>query len=261
MDFGDWLRAEIKRRGLSISEFARRIGVRHGTVSRWLSATRRPDSESANRIARVLGVPPAVVTGQLGPQRPPTTESETLEQRLARLLAERAALGDEDRRHHQHMDDLDREIDELELTQRRLLTEVNDDWRLRHNSSPVGVRQFTRQAEEPENAFVLSGPPRRSDEQRESHRDHRTAAEFMMLRHVLQRAVWRLPPNDEANAFMLQVSDDWSTDERMTFAIGLRLGLLVGSSMSQLEGGSLPDQGTTSSTDEGDESATDHNDE
>jgi transcriptional regulator with XRE-family HTH domain len=64
--FGDWLKAELDVRQMSMSELARRIGTNPGTVSRWASDERKPDYKSCEAIARVLQHPPEVVLTEAG---------------------------------------------------------------------------------------------------------------------------------------------------------------------------------------------------
>jgi len=51
--FGAWLLSQIKARGMNQTEFAAKVGVKHPTVSRWVSG-RRPEAELIERIADVL---------------------------------------------------------------------------------------------------------------------------------------------------------------------------------------------------------------
>lgn len=51
--FSTWLWAELKRREWTQAEFARRLGVGTGTVSRWMDG-RRPDTDYIDRIAELL---------------------------------------------------------------------------------------------------------------------------------------------------------------------------------------------------------------
>lgn len=54
--FGAWLRVQIKRRGLTQTEFAERAGTVQSVVSRWIRGERLPDTDSCDRIADALGV-------------------------------------------------------------------------------------------------------------------------------------------------------------------------------------------------------------
>lgn len=53
--FGRWVEGQYVRRGWSQREFARRIGVAHPTVSRWINARINPERPVCYRIAEVLG--------------------------------------------------------------------------------------------------------------------------------------------------------------------------------------------------------------
>lgn len=53
----DLLRARIDVLGWSQSEFARRLGVTTGVVSRWLSGERGPKLGMAIRVQRLVGIP------------------------------------------------------------------------------------------------------------------------------------------------------------------------------------------------------------
>lgn len=54
--FGAWLESQLLRREWSRSDFARRLGTRPATVSRWILGVRTPDPESCEKIADVLFV-------------------------------------------------------------------------------------------------------------------------------------------------------------------------------------------------------------
>lgn len=49
------MRSELRRREWSAADLARRLGTPAATVSRWLSAQRRPSPASCDRIADVFG--------------------------------------------------------------------------------------------------------------------------------------------------------------------------------------------------------------
>lgn len=55
-EFADWLEREMRRRGWSASELARRLGMRRQTVYKWLASERLPEPDSASKLATVLGV-------------------------------------------------------------------------------------------------------------------------------------------------------------------------------------------------------------
>lgn len=63
--FGVWLRGAFASRGMNQSEFARKIGVAHGTVSRWVNG-RIPEAALIERIADVLVLDYDVVATKAG---------------------------------------------------------------------------------------------------------------------------------------------------------------------------------------------------
>lgn len=63
--FGAWLEAQLRNRGFNQSEFARRLGVSQGTVSRWVNG-RVPDAEYIEKISDVLVVDYDVVATEAG---------------------------------------------------------------------------------------------------------------------------------------------------------------------------------------------------
>lgn len=67
--FGEWLRAEIDKAGLSVSDAARKIGVPPATVSRWINGSRVPLSDSCHLIATGLDINPDVVLFMAGHTR------------------------------------------------------------------------------------------------------------------------------------------------------------------------------------------------
>lgn len=55
-EFSAWLSHQLKQKGLSQSEFARRVKTSTGSVSMWVNGQRVPDPASCDRIADVLFV-------------------------------------------------------------------------------------------------------------------------------------------------------------------------------------------------------------
>ena len=233
MGFGEWLRSEIERRDLSISEFARRIGVSHGTVSRWLSATRRPDADSAGRIARALGVPPVVVLDMLGQRQSPTTQTEHLEQRLGRLHAERAGLQDETRQRELRRQQLEREIHELEIAQMRLSESPMKD-RDRDAGAALAAGMSPQWRESPAVERLESRIDSTSQRMKysplseEPSAQHAARRAYMELTGLLDVLTERLNVGREINDFLHRVSHNWSFAEQEAFAIGMQLGLVAG---------------------------------
>ena len=74
-DFADWLDRQLRRRGMSQAEFARRLETSSGTVNRWLHGAepRKPSPASCDLIADVLGVDRDEVLAIAG-HRPPDEE-------------------------------------------------------------------------------------------------------------------------------------------------------------------------------------------
>ena len=66
MPFGNWLRAEIDRRGWSQADLVARADVPRGTVSRWVNNVSIPPPDYCRRIAEALGIPESVVLGKAG---------------------------------------------------------------------------------------------------------------------------------------------------------------------------------------------------
>ena len=54
--FATWVRGQLRRRGWTAAELARRLPAPSGTVSRWLSGERQPSPRSCDLLADVLGV-------------------------------------------------------------------------------------------------------------------------------------------------------------------------------------------------------------
>lgn len=52
-----WIGDRLRRKSWNAADFARALDVPNGTVSRWVTGTRRPSSESCEAIADVFGVP------------------------------------------------------------------------------------------------------------------------------------------------------------------------------------------------------------
>lgn len=86
--FGEWLRQELDKRGLSQADFARRVGTSPGLVSNWINNRRVPDPASAERIADGLSMNPDVVLAAAGhrPLRDAPRRYE-LERRIRELEA------------------------------------------------------------------------------------------------------------------------------------------------------------------------------
>lgn len=59
--FGEWLKKELARAGISQTDLANRIGLQPPQVSRIISGTRGTDLDVLEAIANVLKIPPEVV--------------------------------------------------------------------------------------------------------------------------------------------------------------------------------------------------------
>jgi len=64
--FANWLEKEIKARGWTIRELARRAGLTHVTISNVLNGTRNPGVEFCLGVARALREPPELVFRRAG---------------------------------------------------------------------------------------------------------------------------------------------------------------------------------------------------
>lgn len=53
--FNEWLRTELKARGMPQRQLARKSGVDHSTISRLLQQDRTPSLKTATKLARALG--------------------------------------------------------------------------------------------------------------------------------------------------------------------------------------------------------------
>lgn len=91
--FGDWLKSEMDRRGLSITELAEKMDVRTGTVSRWVNNQRIPEPSMTIRIADAMALDPDVVLDMAGHRalRKPATTSDIMSelQSIEKMYAER----------------------------------------------------------------------------------------------------------------------------------------------------------------------------
>jgi transcriptional regulator with XRE-family HTH domain len=59
--FPAWLRGQLRDRGLSVVDFAARVGVRPAAVYRWTAGQRAPVDDQSARIADALALDPADV--------------------------------------------------------------------------------------------------------------------------------------------------------------------------------------------------------
>lgn len=110
MDFGRWLRVEIKTRGWTLADFADRLGVTPTTASRWANGSRTPDYATCERIASVLEVDPDMVLTSAGHRASPNRRHRELAAQMLRLRAEQEQLHRQLHRNRQEMSAVRREI-------------------------------------------------------------------------------------------------------------------------------------------------------
>jgi transcriptional regulator with XRE-family HTH domain len=82
--FNLWLHRQLRRRDWSPADLARRMDVNTGTVSRWLTGSRRPRPDACDKLADALGVDLDMVLTLAG-HRPPDIEIDP-DSATARLM-------------------------------------------------------------------------------------------------------------------------------------------------------------------------------
>lgn len=87
--FADWLRAEMDRRGITITELARRMEAGTGPVSRWVTGSRIPSPAMCVRIADAMALDRDIVLAQAG-HRPNVRPSTIVD--IARQLEDTKAF-------------------------------------------------------------------------------------------------------------------------------------------------------------------------
>jgi transcriptional regulator with XRE-family HTH domain len=122
MEIRHWLEQELSERNLSLSAFAREIGVSPGTVSRWIRGHRRPEYDLCQRIAWILDYDPNFVRIQAGHEPYPQARAEQLgleleqaETRLAVVEAELEHLRQERETLIPKIEKLRAELDRIEI--------------------------------------------------------------------------------------------------------------------------------------------------
>lgn len=65
-EFGEWLRAEIKKTGKTQKEFSGLIGIEQPHLSRIISGDRGASTDTLKNIAKVLSIPEQTVLTQYG---------------------------------------------------------------------------------------------------------------------------------------------------------------------------------------------------
>ena len=75
-DFRLWLEQELKRRGLSHGELARRASLAQATVSNVLTGQRNPGCEFCIKVAQAFGLSPVLILVKAGilPSQEPTDD-------------------------------------------------------------------------------------------------------------------------------------------------------------------------------------------
>lgn len=63
--FGAWLAGELRERGWSASEMARRMDIAPERVSQYRRGDRRPDAEAVYRMAKAMGVSADVILARM----------------------------------------------------------------------------------------------------------------------------------------------------------------------------------------------------
>ncbi len=88
MDFSDWLSKEIKKRGWSEAELARRANIPRQIINNYINRQRKkPDSDVLVAIARALNLPPETVFRAAG-LLPPVSPNSEHQQEFLYLLSQ-----------------------------------------------------------------------------------------------------------------------------------------------------------------------------
>ncbi len=83
--FGDWLSTEMKNRGMTQSELARKANISQAAISHILSNRRNPGNGLCESIARALRLPPELVFRKAG-LLPPAVPQDEYQEELLHLL-------------------------------------------------------------------------------------------------------------------------------------------------------------------------------
>jgi transcriptional regulator with XRE-family HTH domain len=224
MDFGDWLRAGIKMRGLTITQFAERAGVTQPAVSRWLGGQRRPDVASTQRIALALGLPAEVVLEMAGHEVVGEPQLDRVQRELVRLHVERDALAHQGGEVRQRLAALDRRITELAEQEARIRrAEAAQEpmgalLPLPGTAAPMGEQDELRLTDDRLQLSNLFSPD--TPKWVEAPARLRSAGAALSLVEGL------LPkPERMGIEFLHEFREEWSERERDAFALGLQIGL------------------------------------
>jgi transcriptional regulator with XRE-family HTH domain len=111
---GEWLKAELQERGLTMSAFAHQVGVSQPTVSKWIAGKTTPDGVSALRISGALGVPLSEVYGRVGGDDPWLEEVQQVRYQLNALRTEREEILESQERMKRRLEEVHEEVRSLE---------------------------------------------------------------------------------------------------------------------------------------------------
>jgi transcriptional regulator with XRE-family HTH domain len=95
--FGAFLQEQMKARDLSIMDLARRAGVVHPMVVRWVQGENLPNPESCRRIAQALDIPHSAVLEMAGHTRAESGEDSGIAHFKQRVGAMVVKLTDDER--------------------------------------------------------------------------------------------------------------------------------------------------------------------
>jgi transcriptional regulator with XRE-family HTH domain len=226
VEFGEWLRIQLRQRGETMTAFGNLVGVTDATVSRWISGQRRPDVASTQKIARVLHLPTDLVMEMAGHDLADGSDLDALQRQLTRLIAEKDALEQQGRHAEQRLAEVTRRIDQI----RRQEAELR--WLEESEHGPMQMRsQRSIPSEETYGSPAgESASPRDMTDARKSVPDQSRRWSSLHLLEAL------LPePAQLGMAFLSEFRDQWSARERDAFALGLHLGLQVAEAQARLE--------------------------
>jgi transcriptional regulator with XRE-family HTH domain len=244
MEFGDWLRAEIKRRDLTITQFAEVAGVTQAAVSRWLGGQRRPDVASTQRIALALGLPAEVVLEMAGHEIVGVQQLDTLQRELVRLQAERNALAHQGGEVQQRLTALDRRITELAEQEARIRrAEAAQEpmgalLPLPGTAAPMGEQDDLEWLGDTSDYLRAAGPV----EEEPLTRRRSISAALSLVEGLLPE------PKRMGIEFLHEFREEWSERERDAFALGLQIGLRLADALESRFSGQSGVDADSSST-------------
>lgn len=114
MEFGSWLRSELKRRRITMRDLANELEVNPTSVSRWASGTRTPDIGTMARIASILNVDPEVLLERTGHLQASQLDLKAAQRRLVALQDERVKAEERLTQAEQALRSVVNQIEELE---------------------------------------------------------------------------------------------------------------------------------------------------